>query len=457
MKLKTRIHLSSTLLMLLVLLLVNAVIYLTFSNQTYSTEEDRLRAETELLVAALSRNDNIPRETVLRAYVPASGAVQVKDGAGTVMTSIQDPAITAAFPDIPGSGAGQTDVEGEPFAFVKAPIIWSDGSVMELTVAQSMAQPAANLQNLLLLLAIVTAVAMIPIFLSSRFLGKLVAQPIQELTGTMRRIQENGQFEKLPEEKVNSDELGEMTHTFNRMMELLEENYSKQEDFVSNASHELKTPLTVIRGYAKLLRRQGLRNEQVAEESLTAIEVESVRMAAMIEQLLNLAGASESKLEMKQVDVLQLLEEITAAMNTAYDRQFILEKEIADAIERTDPEKLKQILYILLDNARKYSEDRVELIISDQGGTVIQIRDYGVGIPKQSLPLVFDRFYRVDKARSRDTGGFGLGLSLAKELAERLELALEIESIEGMGTTISVRFSSKSHVHALQLEQEGSR
>lgn len=151
------------------------------------------------------------------------------------------------------------------------------------------------------------------------------------------------------------------------------------------------------------------------------------------------------------------MEEITAAMNTAYDRQFILKKEITDAVEQTDPEKLKQILYILLDNARKYSEERIELIIGEQAGTVIQIRDYGVGIPKQSLPFVFDRFYRVDKARSRDTGGFGLGLSLAKELAERLELTLEIESIEGMGTTISVRFSSNSHVHQLQSEQEGSR
>jgi len=114
------------------------------------------------------------------------------------------------------------------------------------------------------------------------------------------------------------------------------------------------------------------------------------------------------------------------------------------------------LLFIILDNARKYSSERIEVTAKVDDAAIVQIRDYGEGIPKESLPFVFERFYRVDKARNRGTGGFGLGLALASQLADSLNLKLEIESIEQLGTTVFILFSSDFNVPAVESNQEGS-
>ena len=334
-------------------------------------------------------------------------------------------------------------------------IIWTDGQVAEVTVAQSLRETTNNLNTLRLVLIVGTLLAMIPVVISSVVLGKIVTQPITNLTNTMTRIQRNGQFERLPVEGKSQDELAQMGNTFNEMMNLLEENYSKQEEFVSNASHELKTPLTVIGSYAKLLQRQGMQDEKIAEESVAAIRAETDRMKALIEQLLHIARRSESQVEWTQVDALDLLEQTVTAMNTSYDREFKLITTEQSLPVITDIAKFKQLLYILLDNARKYSSDKVEVVAQKNGDTIIQVRDTGIGIPKESVPYVFERFYRVDKARNRETGGFGLGLSLAKQLADSLKVRIELESIEQLGTTVSIIFSENFNVDEVHSKQEG--
>ncbi|WP_177167577.1 HAMP domain-containing sensor histidine kinase [Planococcus faecalis] len=291
--------------------------------------------------------------------------------------------------------------------------------------------------------------------ISSVVLGRIVTRPITNLTTTMTRIQRNGNFEKLPVASNSHDELTEMGNTFNEMMDLLEENYSKQEEFVSNASHELKTPLTVIGSYAKLLQRQGMHDKKIAEESLVAIRAETDRMKVLIEQLLHIARRSESQMEWITVNVVDILAQTVTAMNTSYDREFELITAEQSLPVVTDVSKFKQLLYILLDNARKYSANKIEVIAQKNGDTVIQIRDTGIGIPKDAVPFVFERFYRVDKARNRETGGFGLGLSLAKQLADSLKVEISLESIEQLGTTVTITFSENSNVADVHLKQEG--
>lgn len=296
---------------------------------------------------------------------------------------------------------------------------------------------------------------MIPIFLSSALLGRVLTRPIEGLTGTMRRIQRDGSFEKLPVAGESRDELSQMGVTFNEMIGLLEENYRKQEEFVSNASHELKTPLTVISSYTDLLQRRGSQDPALQEEALTAIRAETERMRQLIEQLLHIARRSQAQMDWRKMDLEPVLSQVVTAMNASYDRQFHLQLSGQPLIVETDVQQLKQLLYILLDNARKYSEDRIDLEAGTDGAVYIKIRDYGVGIPKDALPHVFERFYRVDKARSRETGGFGLGLSLARELADSLRLRLEIDSIERLGTTVTIVFSGDFNVGELQSGQEG--
>lgn len=455
MKLKHKIHLSSTLLMFFVLLILAVVIYYSFSSLAYETEVERLEAEVEVMVATFNANSSEESpDNILRAYVPVDGLIKEKNQSSNLLSTIQRPSVDVEFPNDVAGTSGHMAVEGEQFAYVTAPVIWPGGEVVELIVAQSLREVTANLVTLRLVLISVTMLSMIPIFLSSALLGRVLTRPIEGLTGTMRRIQRDGSFEKLPVARESRDELSQMGVTFNEMIGLLEENYRKQEEFVSNASHELKTPLTVISSYADLLQRRGSQDPALQGEALTAIRAETERMRQLIEQLLHIARRSQAQMDWQKTDLEPVLRQVMTAMNASYDREFRLQSQQPLIVE-TDVQQLKQLLYILLDNARKYSEDSIDMEAGNNGAVYIKIRDYGVGIPKESLPHVFERFYRVDKARSRETGGFGLGLSLAKELADSLHLRLEIDSIEQLGTTVTIVFSGNFNVEELQSGQEG--
>lgn len=455
MKLKNKIHLWSSLLMLVLFFLLALVIYFTFSRLAYDTEVSQLQAELESVVAAVSSNPEENPRNILRGYVPANGLIRVTGETGLPVPDIQDPDVAAEFPETLPDDSGTIEVKENQYAYASVPIIWTGGGVAELTMAQSLEEVTGNLQTLRYVIIAAILVAMVPIIVSSAVLGRLVTRPIADLTETMSHIQRSGQFEKLPITGAANDEVGQMGNTFNDMMALLEENYRKQEEFVSNASHELKTPLTVIGSYAKLLERQGMHDEKIAHEGLAAIRTETERMNKLIEQLLHIARRSETQLELSEVDLEEVLEQTLKVMTTSYNREFLLNSKVPGLTVATDIAKLKQLLYILLDNARKYSSDRIEVEIDHYHAPIIRIKDYGVGIPEAALPFVFERFYRVDKARSRESGGFGLGLSLAKQLADSLHATLEIDSVEQKGTTVSIIFSADFNVHEVQSHQEG--
>ena len=233
-----------------------------------------------------------------------------------------------------------------------------------------------------------------------------------------------------------------MTETYNKLMQQLENNYTKQQQFVGNASHELKTPLTVIESYAKLLERRGFSNESINKEALEAIIKETGNMKQMMEQMLELAKANEQpKMEWATVAIKPLLEEIAQRMKQAYGTHIKITGDNLSIL--SDEAKLKQLLFIFLDNAKKYSEQPIDVEIVN--GAVVQIRitDYGVGIPQDDLPHLFDRFYRVDKTRNRQTGGTGLGLSIAKQLAQLLAIKIDMTSTVGVGTTVTLSFRER--------------
>lgn len=456
MKLRNRIHVYSTVLTLVILVVLAVVIYYAFRSLAFSTEVEELESAGQAMLANYNASEVDNPADVLRGYVPVRGLIQVSGAGGDSLELIQSPDISAQFPAQTDGMSGVMAVEGEQFAFTQMPIIWSDGSVAQLQIGKSLNEVMEDLAVLRLVLAAAVILAMIPVIIAGAVLAGIVTKPISALTATMRNIQQSGNFQKLPVSEQSNDELQQMGMTFNDMISLLEENYLKQEEFVSNASHELKTPLTIIGSYAKLLERQGMEDKAIAEESISAIRDETDRMSTMIEQFLLIARRNETPPEFERVDLTRLLKETVAALNRSYAREFVLLADEQPIYVWTDTAKFKQLLYILLDNARKYSSERIEITAKADDTAFIQIRDYGDGIPKESLPHVFDRFYRVDKARNRSTGGFGLGLALANQLAESMKLQLAIDSIEHLGTTVSIHFSSDFNVPAVQSKQEGS-
>ncbi|MGM9922407.1 MAG: sensor histidine kinase [Bhargavaea sp.] len=444
MKLKTRIHVFTTLLMFFILAGLSIGIYFLFEKMMYERQADQLMARSEELTTALQETAAQNRNMVIRAYMPPDGALLIVGTDGRIITEVYSDKRLRGFGAEPdGNGPYTiTDVEGVPAVTVAMPFIGTGGEVAELRITQLADDIAGQLSTLRLILIGLTAAAMIPVIASSVALGRIVTRPINELTGTMRDNREKGTYEKIDETR-GKDELHEMTLAYNDMMDQLGRNYEKQERFVSDASHELKTPITVIESYSRLLKRRGFDDRNIANEAVDAILSQAVRMKDLTAQLLDLARSDQSAAyNFRQADIRGISEETVRPMRQAYGREFAIEGP-DKLLSETDPDKLRQLLFILLDNARKYSDGAVRLILEEKEGLIeLSVADHGPGIPEADLPHLFDRFYRVDSDRNRKTGGTGLGLALAKEIADGLGAELSVESVVGIGTVFRISFPS---------------
>lgn len=452
MKLGSKIHLYSSVLFAILLIAANATVYFVFSGMMIEREIGKLAAETDIAAAALrSAAEPAAIRELMRAYVPLEGMLSLvsEDGgpADYLVTSADETELSseAAF-FYAERKEEKIEIGTGQYGFVSLPVIAADGSIVNVQATASMNELMELLGLLRIVLISVSAAVLVPVVISSGVLGRVLMRPIGDMTRTMRRIIGSGEFARLEQKGKSKDELAAMGETFNEMIGLLEESFVRQEQFVSNASHELKTPLTIIESYSSLLKRRGADRPELLEESVEAIHSEAVRLKGMTEQLLLLATARRAwQAETEQLDLLPFARQAAATFGKVYGREVNVnvQGESADRMFiETDPDMLKQLLLILLDNARKYSGDTIELRLGRSGKhRTIAVIDKGIGIPESELPHVFERFYRVDKARSRDgetTGGAGLGLSLAKELAKALGAELTISSVQGEGTEAAI-------------------
>ncbi|MFB5676311.1 sensor histidine kinase [Paenibacillus terreus] len=443
MRLRSKIHLYSSVLFTVLLIVMNLSIYYTFSSLSDSSQMQRAEAEGARIAAGMRQaSGQIAVEELLRAYVPVDGMLRLVRQQGKGPAPVTSPSASqlsrmeAVYN--PNLSVKRIKFEGHSYILVSVPVIWTNGEIMNVQLTESMQAVMDTLAALRLVLIGVTAAALVPVLISSRVLARLIMQPIKGMTSTMKEIRRSGRFRRMELDTRSRDELVDMGVTFNEMIDLLQSNYEKQEKFVSNASHELKTPITIIESYASLLKRRGMERPELFQESVDAIHSEAVRMKEMTEQLLLLASPKEQwNVTKGKIDLFRLAAESAKAFRNAYGRE--VEVEAAGsraAYAYSDEKKLKQLLFIFLDNARKYSEDQITLTVGESDAErFIRITDRGVGIPKEHLTKVFDRFYRVDEARKRTSGGAGLGLALAAEIAEATDIRLELDSLEGVGTT----------------------
>ena len=238
------------------------------------------------------------------------------------------------------------------------------------------------------------------------------------------------------------DELKNVAVAINGMLDRINESYAAQARFVSDASHELRTPIAVIQGYANLLDRWGTEDEKTLMESVAAIKDESENMKDLVEQLLFLARGDSNRINMvlESFDLSELAIEVVNESRLIDDRhEFKITCSKVDVA--ADKGLLKQALRILVDNAIKYTDKDGEItvsLVSDGKNARLAVSDSGIGIRPEILPNVFDRFVRADESRTRATGGAGLGLSIAQWIAARHNGFLEVLSREGIGTRITL-------------------
>jgi two-component system, OmpR family, sensor histidine kinase CiaH len=217
--------------------------------------------------------------------------------------------------------------------------------------------------------------------------------------------------------------------------------FERQREFVADASHELRTPLAVIRTNAETIAAA-----RPADEAALDIAAEASYMTRLLDDLLLLARSDHGGINMepRQVDLAPLMQEVgRVASSIAEQANLSLRTDAAGPLlVEADPERCRELLFILLDNAIKYTPagGQVTLSAASEGDdAVIRVADTGIGVPPEHVPRLFDRFYRVDKARSRAVGGAGLGLSIAHEIVDAHGGAIAIDSIPGTGTTVTVR------------------
>jgi signal transduction histidine kinase len=272
--------------------------------------------------------------------------------------------------------------------------------------------------------------------------SKKIVRPIKDMTEVAKTITANNINTRL-NVKASQYELKELAETFNKMMDRIEEDYIRQQHFVSDASHELRTPIAVMKGYADMLDRWGKKDQEVLEESIAAIKNETNNMQDLVEKLLFIARNDKNTLKLSKEEFVlkDLVKEV--AKET---KMIISNKNIEcfcddDSIIFADKNRIKQAIRIFVENAVKFTPDGGKIYIrckKDGDFSVVEVEDTGIGIKKRNLKKIFDRFYKEELSREKEQGGHGLGLSIAKIIVLGHRGKIKVKSTYEKGSIFSI-------------------
>jgi len=284
------------------------------------------------------------------------------------------------------------------------------------------------------------------------WMSRRALSPVDAITTTARSISEHSLSKRLASLETG-DELQRLAETFNQMMDRLEGAFKRITQFTADASHELRTPTTLIRTTAELSLRRD-RDGAEYREALGQVLEEAERMGILVDSLMTLArtDSGAEALSFETVDIASILREASSAGQPLADaKQIDFRREIPDQpiLVEGDSPALRRLFLILIDNAVKYtpSGGSVSITLQAEGNeAIVRVRDTGIGISQDDLPFIFDRFYRADKARSRETGA-GLGLSIARWIAQAHRASIHADTAIGKGSNFEIR---------LPLHQEAS-
>lgn len=329
-----------------------------------------------------------------------------------------------------------------PLRVYASPLTLRNQTIGIIVVAESLQPTNDTLARLAALLAGGVFLGLFFAAVGGALLADRALAPIDRVTRTAQSITQSNDLNRRIEGSNSRDEVGLLAATFNEMLSRIDGIFRAQQQFVADVSHELRSPLTAIRGNLDLLRRGAADEATLHAEALGAIDSESARMQRLVSDLLLLAQADAGfKIRMERVELDTLvLDVFRQGRAMAGGVNIGLGKE-DQAQVMGDPDRLKQLLMNLVDNAIKHTPSGGSVTISlerDEQWVRISVADTGVGIPASDLTKIFDRLYRVDKSRARDKGGTGLGLAIAKWVAEAHGGRIDVRSQVGKGSVFTV-------------------
>lgn len=458
-----RWKLLSTYLLLLViaLLIINTLVYQTIKKNYIKEKETHYLAQANIISNRinLSVNDDIysfnefqlnnimgeiSRLVRDRVLIVDRNYDVIYDSFNALRRKkLQTPEITSALKGESVAKEYQSQKYGK-IMYLSVPINYYGSIVGTVFLSVSLEEvydEIGDVKNLLLFFSMLT---LIGIAIISLFFANVISNPIKQLTIAMQKTAQGKLNEKVEIEK--NDEISQLAQAYNLMNTKLSHIEKQRKDFVANVSHELKTPLSSMKLLAESLLIQPDVDVEIYKEFLKDINSEIDRLNEIVESLLNLVDLNEEKLNLNYqlTYVNYLLEKVVNSIRPLADRKGI--KVIINQWDKIqiylDQGKIHQALMNIIHNAIKYTEENGRVIISlyrEGNFAVIKIMDNGIGIPQESLPYIFERFYRVDTARSRKTGGTGLGLSISHQIISLHQGEIEVESELNVGTTFYVK------------------
>ncbi len=463
MSLRLRLALWSGGLIGLAMLLVGLLAYAVHGRNLYADVDLTLRTAAEHAAEEYARDPASGRITAaspdiaVRAYGPAGEVVVSSPNAASAPTTDPGRGLSSSeplFDPIVALAPPFTPVDAGPgtFGLAKGPdgtrwrlyLLPIDGSGVSYFLAGvPLDRIDAFIRSFRWLVGILAAAGAVVTIVASWLVADRSLRPVGALTKTAAAIAHSRRLSQRVPTGIPRDELGRLAATFNEMLASLEHAYLAQQRFVADASHELRAPLTAIQANLELLKRRPNMSEAEREEAVEEAGREAQRLTRLVADLLALARADAGVPLRRQTVELDrvLLDALAEARHLARGHKIEVEGLDPTSIQG-DPDRLKQLLLVLLDNALKYtpSGGLVALTLRRSGATAeIVVRDSGVGIAADELPHVFDRFYRADPARARDPGGTGLGLPIARWIAEQHRGDVTLASEPGRGTTATVQ------------------
>jgi len=454
-------------LVIIVVLILNFFVSSRLSDDFEQRLSEQLKDDAILVgnilgTALGERNPQEIQQMTLRLAEKLDLRITIVDAQGKVLADSEtEPSSMANHGDRPEiiealkSGFGQSvrfsDTLGYNMKYVAVRAGPADGppSTIRFALPLSRVQLEIRIIYRVVLFGAIAAVGVA--LVAAYFVSRSITLPIRQMKETAERIAK-GDFSGRVRIK-SRDEFGELAKSFNIMADELEQVIESlrlmdkmRTDFVASVSHELKTPLTLIKGYTETLENKGIEDKKTTTRFISIIKEHSDRLGKIVDDLLSLSELELSKdcVNKEDFDLKELIDEVVLGFGLALGRKkqkLIVDVQDGDFRMHGDRNRIGQVLVNLIDNAIKYTPEsgRIELIVSDRDGQLcFSVQDDGIGIAAEHIDRVFERFYRVDKARSRELGGTGLGLSIAKHIVLAHNGKISIESRPKTGTKVTV-------------------
>jgi heavy metal sensor kinase len=464
----------------ILLISFSTFLYFTLSNSLHRDVDNKLRSLAELVSSESSSplskfgfgNIDQALETSMNLK-PIGKFIQVFDESGNIgrksenLKNVQLPiGLNALKNASKGLITFETNrsIANTPLRIITFPVVENNHVTKIVQIASSLEEVEDALNTLFIILIITVPLALMVASLGGQFLAHKALKPVDDITQTARMITSQNLNQRIAPPKVK-DEISRLIETFNGMISRLDQSFRQIKQFSSDASHELKTPLTILKGEVEVMLRKE-RTQQEYQQTLKSNLEEINRMSQIVEDLLLLSRADTGQIELSKGDInlTEMLSEVVAQMDM-FARSKRLDLSASnnhhDIHIFGDALRIREMLINLIENGIKYTEEGGSVCISLQkeyppavkypsdrlekekeSFIKIIVSDTGIGISKEDQEKIFDRFFRVDKARSREQGGSGLGLSICKWIVEAHQGEIQVESELGKGSSFTVKLPS---------------